>query len=838
MWSCFPVKGSSLQAFKWEDDEPYIEKVSAGLSLHGLSLMPAIAIPSSCWLILILYCACLLFGTRVVVAFDCDFIRVSNEDGIKNGSFTAPLFNGHPIPPQGIQCIYTFIALSTERVRISFRDFDLAGRPPDCFHEYIDLYTELRNASEDLVQTDKFGGRFCGRIPPRERWSLYSTIIIVFSSNRNLSASFFSGTYEFVEGSVYDMGAPLHSPFSCTFVMKSWVKRLGSLVSPAYPGVYPQRIMCSYQFLGQKGQRVRVEFMDFDLFSGGTHCPYDRLIIYDGNTEQDPVIDAYCGPRRNLVVFSSQENLFISFITNRSGGENRGFHGIFAFDESWVDIGFVTGEHIRGTECDQRILSHGRNAGVIKSPNWPYPYLDNKECRYFIEGLNNPDDLERVKLNIKTLQMPQPLGALKGDCSAGGVFIWLDGRETRGKPDISICGSDPPRSTIISTDSKLLLKFISGSTKVSTGSNKDVMRPYWKNVRGGLFVSCSNIWWKKTMKILLRISQKNFRALAQDCELVAAVLGDLLASSLFGLTLCVRADALAPWGRYSLLWWIWSKRKLGGSGTKCASELLCLCSSVHCCRHLFVDISPRFSKGDGIYGLDPAFSHRCTPCRELRASWHNFLKNMGVVLNKKCVTWLTLVPAGIICQISRIFENFDHCFGFYVPVLQHKKIIRTVAILHRVWTIAVNHELSATTLLWASPLPFSSRCQCVHGDPWIYWTCSVIVAHILWSFMSHAPTASDSKAGLNLRFKFGTAIKYCIQYHCLTYFSPFCSSNTFPINETVAGSWIYNTVWVRNLFLRTGYPPSGQHKMWSSISKCLSQGRRVPFTTPPWQLSA
>ena len=106
---------------------------------------------------------------------------------------------------------------------MSFRDFSLAGRPPDCLHEYVDLYTELRNASEDLVQTDKFGGRFCGRIAPRPRISLYNTIVLVFAFDRSgtgggLTPHLFSGTYEFINASMYDMGTPA-PPSSCAFVV-------------------------------------------------------------------------------------------------------------------------------------------------------------------------------------------------------------------------------------------------------------------------------------------------------------------------------------------------------------------------------------------------------------------------------------------------------------------------------------------------------------------------------------------------------------------------------------------------------------------------------------------
>jgi CUB domain len=182
---------------------------------------PAAGTPP-CWLLLILYSACVVcLSSHGVTGFDCDFIRVSNAANptVKNGSFAAPLLNGHTIPPHGLQCIYTFIALPTERVKIGFRDFNLAGRPPECLHEYIDLYTELRNASEDLVQTDKFGGRFCGRIAPRPRISLFNTIVLVFSSDQKaLAPHLFSGTFEFINASIYDMGTPA-PPSSCAFVV-------------------------------------------------------------------------------------------------------------------------------------------------------------------------------------------------------------------------------------------------------------------------------------------------------------------------------------------------------------------------------------------------------------------------------------------------------------------------------------------------------------------------------------------------------------------------------------------------------------------------------------------
>ena len=34
-------------------------------------------------------------------------------------------------------------------------------------------------------------------------------------------------------------------------------------------------------------------------------------------------------------------------------------------------------EHIRGTECDQKILSKKESSGQVFSPNYPFPYQVN-----------------------------------------------------------------------------------------------------------------------------------------------------------------------------------------------------------------------------------------------------------------------------------------------------------------------------------------------------------------------------------------------------------------------------------------------------------------------------
>ena len=63
-------------------------------------------------------------------------------------------------------------------------------------------------------------------------------------------------------------------------------------------------------------------------------------------------------------------------------------------------------EHIRGTECDQKILSTKESEGTVFSPNYPFPYQTNVVCRYFIYGMQDEQNLERVKLTFDKFNIP------------------------------------------------------------------------------------------------------------------------------------------------------------------------------------------------------------------------------------------------------------------------------------------------------------------------------------------------------------------------------------------------------------------------------------------------
>ncbi|KAI1301505.1 Cubilin [Halotydeus destructor] len=402
----------------------------------------------------------LVTGTGITT--ECDLTFISAPESSKNGSFNSPILTNEQRHSR--QCIYTFHAAENERVQVTFTKFNLRGTQPECIHEYVDIYTELDEPNQELI-TSPFGGRYCGRTFPKKRVSLHQSLVFGFYTDQaSADEDIFQGTFEFIDSSPFVAGTPTPHQV-CSFTTYSEQKREGQFRSPTYPGVYPKNLNCQYRFLGRKGQRVRLEFMDFDLFFGGSHCPFDFIKVYDGGSTEEPLIGTYCGQQRNLVIYSSTEELFVQFSTlqRTADSQNRGFSGWFEFSERFVNLGFIgknDAEHIRGTECDQKILSRKESNGTVYSPNYPFLYHTNIVCKYFIYGLQDAQNLEKVKLDFEKFEIA---ATDPNDCNDAYVRVYLSG-EALEEPDHIFCGSDAP-SPLTSEGPIMVLIFSSGTSQ-------------------------------------------------------------------------------------------------------------------------------------------------------------------------------------------------------------------------------------------------------------------------------------------------------------------------------------------------------------------------------------
>jgi len=61
---------------------------------------------------------------------------------------------------------------------------------------------------------------------------------------------------------------------------------------------------------------------------------------------------------------------------------------------------------VSNTECDQVIFSQGESSGIITSPYYPHRYPLNVRCTYYIDGLQDKQNLEKVRLTITDLDIP------------------------------------------------------------------------------------------------------------------------------------------------------------------------------------------------------------------------------------------------------------------------------------------------------------------------------------------------------------------------------------------------------------------------------------------------
>ncbi|XP_035899525.1 uncharacterized protein LOC118506460 isoform X2 [Anopheles stephensi] len=416
--------------------------------------------------------------SRPTKAPKCDQTFVSRAGGPSNGTFSAPMLSNPSNHSR--QCLYIFLAGPGQRVDVSFTSFSLRGTPPDgaavgelpaCVHEYMDVYAEVQSSDPAELINSPFGGRYCGPIPPRRRISLYRAIALSFYTDKNSTTpDIFKGRYAFINETEYEIGQPvIGSP--CSYVINFAQKRTGAIISPTYPGAYPKDMSCTYQFIGKPSQRVRIEFRDFDLFFGGPHCPFDYVRVFDGPDNTSAVIGTYCGQQRNLVLYSSEHYLFIHFSTlqRTANTQNRGFKGIFEFSESFVKLDFIRendGMHIRGSECDQKILSKKESTGFVYSPNYPFPYIPKVVCRYFVYGMQDAQNLERVKLEFSIFEIPKGEHKDKSEsnCTDGYLKVYLKGQEVADaydKFDHELCGGELPHA-VISDGPRLVMVFSSG----------------------------------------------------------------------------------------------------------------------------------------------------------------------------------------------------------------------------------------------------------------------------------------------------------------------------------------------------------------------------------------
>lgn len=97
----------------------------------------------------------------------------------------------------------------------------------------------------------------------------------------------------------------------------------GEIASPMKDGEYHNNIECEYLIKMPPGSRIEVEFTDFSL-EYHSECSFDFLELYEGGSDQDPLVKRYCGTQKPEAYQSQGNKLLFKFKSDYSN-PSRGF---------------------------------------------------------------------------------------------------------------------------------------------------------------------------------------------------------------------------------------------------------------------------------------------------------------------------------------------------------------------------------------------------------------------------------------------------------------------------------------------------------------------------------
>ena len=91
--------------------------------------------------------------------------------------------------------------------------------------------------------------------------------------------------------------------------------RNGAFTSPLYPHSYPNNTLCNYTITVQKGYRIHLHFLTFNM-EYQESCLRDHLSIFEGSGVNDTLAEVLCGDKKNKQFISARNQLFLRMKSN------------------------------------------------------------------------------------------------------------------------------------------------------------------------------------------------------------------------------------------------------------------------------------------------------------------------------------------------------------------------------------------------------------------------------------------------------------------------------------------------------------------------------------------
>ncbi|XP_078037937.1 cubilin [Augochlora pura] len=321
------------------------------------------------------------------------------------GTITSPGSPGR-YPPNR-DCFWHIVVQPSKRIQLHFGQL-MIEEHPTCENDYLEISSESR----DRV------GLYCNHTRPPPLIVPGSEAVLHFHSDSAGQDSGFQIHYSTIEG------IP-----GCNGV---YTNHVGSITLPTYLSSYHENMECDWRIQMPAGERVQITWSKFDL-ENSNNCRFDFIEIYDGPTNESPLMGRYCGTTLPPSLKSTSNELLLVFRSDFTvQGEG------FTLSYSVICGGVFTEE-----------------SGSLHSPMYPEIYHSSKVCIYEIALPLN----KRIELTVQDLDIegPDP-----GDCYFDYLEIF-DGDNENSTKLATLCGDDGhrPFDPFYSTHNYMLLKFVS-----------------------------------------------------------------------------------------------------------------------------------------------------------------------------------------------------------------------------------------------------------------------------------------------------------------------------------------------------------------------------------------
>ncbi|CAL1537449.1 unnamed protein product, partial [Lymnaea stagnalis] len=334
--------------------------------------------------------------------------------------------------PDSSFCYYRLQGKPGQRIKLTFEDFSLFYGGEYCPFDYLKIYDGPASDAPVI-------GKFCGS---------FNRSTVIYSTKENLRLEFITGEgrlnfiappmeaaadYKFerrgfnisyvfsdrfvsLDDHFIKEGAEHVSGTDCDQRIMSGKETNGTFVSPGYPAMFPEGVVCRYYLDGlmddQYLEKVKVSFFDFNIPGNMPYC----LLGYLGENEdmrlsEGTVRNKYCGSFNPPAITSGGPRMVITLNTT---GAVKG--GKFVARYQFITDFGIPGTPITDGKCKFHYNSAIMKNGEINSPRHPGNYALNQDCEYIFRPLF--DEVVIISFSVFHLSSQD-----SPPCNAGGDYV-------------------------------------------------------------------------------------------------------------------------------------------------------------------------------------------------------------------------------------------------------------------------------------------------------------------------------------------------------------------------------------------------------------------------------